>query len=164
MSDTVGTDMVVGLEYVLKLEGGQEIDRSDEGDPLEYLHGHQNIIPGLESQLEGMKVGESKEIAVSPADAYGEHDPDEVEDHPRSVFPPELDLRVNGMLEIRDPANPGHTQAAMITAVSDETVTLDFNHPLAGETLHFSVKIASLRAASDEEKAHGHAHGAHGHH
>ena len=67
MSDTVGMDMVVSLEYVLKLEDGQEIDRSDEGDPLEYLHGHRNIIPGLENQLEGMRVGESKEVAVSPA-------------------------------------------------------------------------------------------------
>ena len=164
MSDAVADGMVVGIDYVLRLDTGDEIDRSQEGYPLEYLHGHKNIIPGLESQLAGLKVDEAKEVVVGPADAYGEYDPDNVDAYPRGNFPPDLRLEVGGMLEIRDPQNQALSGIATITALTDEDVTLDFNHPLAGQTLHFSVKVVSLRPATEEELAHGHVHGAHGHH
>lgn len=164
MGDTVANDMVVGLEYVLRLDSGQEIDRSEAGDPLEYLHGHANIIPGLESELGGLEVGDAKDVTVGPADAYGEYDPDIVEEYPRSNFPPDLSLVEGSMLEIRSSDDESQSAVAVVKAVSDSAVTLDYNHPLAGETLNFSVKVVSLRPATDEELEHGHAHGAHGHH
>lgn len=162
MSDTVAKDIVVGFEYVLKLKDGEEIDRSEDGQAMEYLHGHQNIVIGLERELAGLKVNDSKEVTVKPADGYGEYDPEGIQEHPRSMFPEDLDLEVDAMLQLQDPE--GHTHLAYVKIISDDVVTLDMNHPLAGQTLHFSVKIVSLRAASEEELAHGHPHGPHGHH
>lgn len=162
MSDVVGKDMVVGLDYVLRVQGGQEVDSSDADDPLEYLHGHNNIIPGLENELTGLKVGDSKDVTVSPADGYGDFDEEAVGEYPRGSFPPDLNLQVGGMLEVRDPE--GGSGLATVQEVDDDSVTLNFNHPLAGETLHFAVKVVSVREATQEELAHGHAHGAHGHH
>jgi FKBP-type peptidyl-prolyl cis-trans isomerase SlyD len=162
VSDTIKNGIVVGLEYVLRLDGGEEVDRSEANDPLEYLHGHKNIIPGLESQLGGLKEGDSKEVKVNPAEAYGEYDEESVGEYPRGDFPPDLTLTVGTMLEMRDP--DGATAVAIVKGVGDDAVTLDFNHPLAGETLNFSVKVVSLREATQEELSHGHAHGAHGHH
>ena len=164
MSDVVANDTVVKIDYVLRLSDGEEIDRSEEGEPLEYLHGHQNIIPGLERELTGLQAGDTKEVVIEAADAYGERADDSVGTYPRHEFPADLDLQVGTVLEIHEPRSDGRAGMAEVVALGDSQVTLDFNHPLAGESLHFSVKVISLRSATQEELAHGHAHGAHGHH
>jgi FKBP-type peptidyl-prolyl cis-trans isomerase SlyD len=153
----VGENLVVSLDYVLTLENKQVIDRSDENSPLEYLHGHNNIIRGLESELEGLSVGDEKKVTVQPEAGYGERDPDGVAEYPRESFPPSLKLEAGEPVVMKD-TESGETFQAYITEIRPESVVLDFNHPLAGETLHFQVKIAGLREPTSEELAHGHVH------
>jgi FKBP-type peptidyl-prolyl cis-trans isomerase SlyD len=162
-TSTAAANTVVGIDYVLRLDDGSLVDESTAGDPLLYLHGHQNIIAGLERELTGMKVGDKKLVSVAPADGYGEYDDDNVEAYPRDMFPDDMEIAEGMAMQLRDPES-GQEFEAIVTDVNDELVNLDFNHPLAGEILHFDVVIASVRPASAEELAHGHAHGAgHGH-
>ncbi len=157
------TDGIGGsLDYVLRLDDGEVIDASEQ-EPLEYLQGHSQIIPGLERALTGMKVGDSKEVIVAAADAYGEADEDAYQLVERTIFPPDMDLEEGMQLRMRD-AQTGEALDAVVAEVSEGNVLLDFNHPLAGEELHFQVKVVGLRPATAEELAHGHAHGAHDHH
>src|SRR5687768_2412010 len=97
---TVANDMVVSLDYVLQLDDGEEIDRSEDGEPLHYLHGHDQIVAGLERELEGMTAGSEKQVVVAPADGYGEHDPDKVQAFPRTALPADLDLTPGDMLTV----------------------------------------------------------------
>lgn len=159
---TVTDDIVVTLDYLLKLDNGEEIDRSDSQDPLQFLQGRGQIIPGLESALYGMQVGEEKQVTVRPAEAYGEYDPEEFDTVPRDIFPADMQLTEGQQLQLRD-ADSGQIYEATVSELSDQNVVLNFNHPLAGETLIFQIKIADLRKATNEELAHGHVHGA-GHH
>jgi FKBP-type peptidyl-prolyl cis-trans isomerase SlyD len=152
--------MVVSLDYSLRLDDGAVIDRSAEGEPLEFLQGAGQIIPGLEQALYGMAVGDAKQVTVQPADGYGEMDPEGVQFFPASSFPDEMELAVGMALQAQDSAGRHYT--VYVAEVQEDGVMLDFNHPLAGETLYFETKIAGLRPATDEELAHGHAH-AHGH-
>lgn len=154
---TVADDMVVSLDYVLQLDNGEEIDRSLDGEPLHYLHGHNEIVSGLESELTGMTTGSEKQVVVAPADGYGEHDPNKVQTFPRATFPAELELSPGDMLTVRDSQSQQQYETQVLDITPDEVV-LDFNHPLAGETLHFHVRVADLRPATAEELAHGHAH------
>jgi FKBP-type peptidyl-prolyl cis-trans isomerase SlyD len=154
---TVDDNLVVTLDYQLKLEDGEEIDRSDSGDPFQFLQGHGQIIPGLEKELYGMQVGEEKQVTVAPADGYGEIDPSNRDSVPRNIFPADMELEKGQQLQLRD-QNSGQIYQATVTEIKDEDVDLDFNHPLAGETLIFQVKIADLRSATSEELAHGHVH------
>ena len=164
MSDTITKDMVVAFEYVLTLDNGDEIDHSEEGESMKYLHGHQNIVPGLEREMEGMGVGDSKDVKVAPQDGYGEYDPDDVTEQPEDEFPPEIDVQPGVMLEMQDPDIPDEIAVAVVKQIEDGMVTLDFNHPLAGQTLNFAVKVVGVRPATSEELSHGHAHDAHGQH
>jgi len=157
----VGEGLVVSLAYRLRLDDGEEIDAAAAGDPLVYLHGAGNIIPGLESALDGMKVGESKSVTVSPEDGYGGVDPDAFELMPYEMFPNDMELEEGMGLRLVDNSS-GQQVQAYISELRDEGVLLDLNHPLAGETLHFDVEVVGLRAATAEEAAHGHAH-SHGH-
>jgi FKBP-type peptidyl-prolyl cis-trans isomerase SlyD len=152
--------MVVSLDYSLRLDDGAVIDRSAEGEPLEFLQGAGQIIPGLEQALYGMAVGDAKQVTVQPADGYGEMDPEGVQFFPASSFPDEMELAVGMALQAQDGAGRHYT--VYVAEVQEDGVMLDFNHPLAGETLYFETRIAGLRPATDEELAHGHAH-AHGH-
>ena len=161
MADTnlkVVDGLVVGLDYVLRLDDGEVIDSSTGQEPLEFLQGQRQIIPGLEQSLYGMMLGDEKDVEVAPADAYGESDPDAVELVDRDVFPPDLSLAPGMALRMRD--SSGQALEAYVAEVRPDGVLLDFNHPLAGETLFFRVKIAALRPATSEELSHGHAHGA----
>jgi FKBP-type peptidyl-prolyl cis-trans isomerase SlyD len=160
---TVADDVVVTMEYLLKLDDGEEIDSSDGGDPFEFLQGHGQIIPGLEKELYGMQVGEEKKVTVAPSEGYGELDPEDVDTVSREIFPADMDLFVGQSLRLRD-ADSGQVLQASVTELAEDKVVLDFNHPLAGETLIFDVKITGLRPATSEELAHGHAHGAGNHH
>lgn len=159
----VADDVVVSLDYTLRLDDDEVIDTSEGREPLEYLHGHGSIIPGLERELEGMSVGESREVVVAPEDAYGSFDPDNYQEVPRSAFPPGMDLKEGMSLGMRD-RDTGEVVEASIVEMRDDAVVLDLNHPLAGEKLHFQVHIADLRPATDEELEHGHVHnGDHSH-
>jgi FKBP-type peptidyl-prolyl cis-trans isomerase SlyD len=144
------------MEYTLTVDD-EVIDTSEGSEPIEFLQGHGNIIPGLERALYGMSLGESKTVVVEATDGYGEADPEDYADLPRKDFPPQIPLEIGTELQLRD--RSGKVLEARIAAVSEETVRLDFNHPLAGKQLHFEVKVVGLRAASDEELEHGHVHG-----
>lgn len=149
--------VVVSLEYVLRLDDGEVVDASD-GDALVYLHGYGEIIPGLEKALVGLTVGDSKKVSVPPSEAYGDVDMEAFEIVPRSMFPDDLELVEGLELSLRD-VETDEPYDATIAEIRDDEVMLDFNHPLAGETLHFEVSIPALREATEEELAHGHAHG-----
>ena len=149
-------DMVVGLDYTLRLDDGEILDSSDGRDPLEFLQGHGQIVPGLEQALYGMAVGDEKQVTVAPAEGYGDLDSEALEMVPNDVFPPDLELTEGMRLHMRDQS--GQVLRAFVAEIHPDGVLLDFNHPLAGETLFFDVKIASLRPATQEELAHGHAH------
>lgn len=159
----VADNVVVTMQYLLKLEDGEEVDRSDTQDPFQFLQGHGQIIPGLEKELYGMGIGDEKHVTVDPSDGYGDFDPDDVDTVSREIFPTDMELFIGQELQLRD-ADSGRVLQASVTELADDSVVLDFNHPLAGETLIFDVKITDLRQATPEELAHGHAHGAEHHH
>ena len=160
--EKIADDVVVSMDYTLRVDD-EVVDSSQGGEPIEFLQGHGNIIPGLEKELHGMAAGESKDVVVSAADGYGEVDPAAIIDVPRSEFPPSITLEPGVTLQVQD--NEGNVMLAQIREVGADTVKLDFNHPLAGKDLHFNVKIAGLRNATDEELAHGHVHSeGHAHH
>ncbi len=150
-------DMVVGLEYTLRLDDGEIADIADESTPLLFLQGHGNIIPGLERAVYGMAVGEQKQITVAPDDGYGAMETDALYLIPSDAFPDDLEIEpgMEFVLENED----GEYVQAFVSQITDEGVWLDLNHPLAGKTLHFDFKVVTLRPATDEELAHGHAHG-----
>lgn len=149
--DAVVTNgQVVSLDYELRLDDGEVIDKSEGQDPLEFVQGRGQIIPGLESALYGMQVGEEKAVVVSPADAYGEYDEDDLDVMPRKSFPDHLDLSVGMRLRLRD-KNTGEAYVAYVTELDEDKAVLDYNHPLAGETLHFKVRVVDLREATAEE-------------
>lgn len=154
---TVADGMVVSLDYTLRLDDGQVIDSSDGREAFQFLQGRGQIIPGLEQALYGMAVGEEKEVEVGPADGYGETDPGAYQRVPHDIFPPNMELTEGTELHLKDQS--GRAIEAYVSEISPEGVLLDFNHPLAGETLYFQVKIADLRPGTSEELAHGHVHG-----
>jgi FKBP-type peptidyl-prolyl cis-trans isomerase SlyD len=159
MTDTklkVADGIVVSLDYTLRLDDGQVIDSSDGGEALQFLQGQGQIVPGLEQALYGMREGEEKDVEVAPAEGYGETDPDAYEMVSRDLFPVDMVLKEGMGLRLRDES--GQPLEAYVADIRTEGVLLDFNHPLAGETLFFHVKIAGLRPGTSEEVAHGHTH------
>lgn len=154
-------DRVVALEYTLTDADGKVIDTNRGGESLYYLHGHHNIVPGLERALEGKEAGESLEVQVDPPDGYGERDDTLVFEVPRSELPADVQPQRGGRLQVTAPN--GGRAVATITKVKLNSVVLDANHELAGRRLHFSVRVQKVRKATREELAHGHAHGP-GHH
>jgi FKBP-type peptidyl-prolyl cis-trans isomerase SlyD len=160
-ADKVAKDLVVTLQYKLSLDDGELVEESEQDDPLMYLHGHQNIIPGLEEALEGMSVGDKKTVIVEPEDGYGEYDPDDTGRIELSELPADFDPEPGMIIEVTD--DEGMEAEAIILEVDDDGILLDFNHPMAGEVLHFEVEITGLRAPTAEELDHGHVHDE-GHH
>jgi FKBP-type peptidyl-prolyl cis-trans isomerase SlyD len=152
---------VVGIDYSLHLGDGRVVDASAPGEPLTYLHGEGQIVTGLETALEGLDVGERKQVVVAPGEGYGEHDPRGVQEVPRTAFPPGFEPKVGMELTAEGPN--GEAVPFAIREVRLESVLIDLNHPLAGKTLHFDVTVREVREATDEERDHGHAHGPHGH-
>ena len=151
----VRDNLVVALEYLLQVDG-QDVEQTADKDPLYFIQGQGQVIPGLERQIYGMKIGESKVIRVSPEDAYGELDQDAVGTVPRDEFPKEIPLEKDTFLQIRD--KDGEVLDAYVEDFDEQNVALNFNHPLAGKELTFHVKIADLRPATPEELEHGHVH------
>lgn len=153
----VSDDLVVSMHYTLTLEDGEVIDSSVEGDPMQFLQGFGQIIPGLEKELYGMAIGDNKKVVVAAVDGYGDIDPDAFQVVSRDIFPEDLALDEGMGLRMRDQGT-GQLIETYIAEIRPTEVLLDFNHPLAGEILTFDIKIADLRAATDEELAHGHVH------
>jgi len=156
----IGQHSVVSIDYTLTDKNGDLVDSSKGQEPLAYIHGTGSIVVGLEEALEGKEKGALVKVSVPPAKGYGERDEKLAQKVPRSMF------------DVKD-LEPGmrfHAQAdhgshvVTVTAVDEDTVTVDANHPLAGETLNFEVTVVDVREATKEEMAHGHVHGAGGHH
>ena len=158
----IATDAVVVIQFVLSNDEGEVLDRSEAGEPLAYLHGHGQMIPGLETALEGKAAGESLNVTLPPEEAYGTFDESLVDTLPRSAFQGVDKLEVGMQFEAQDPE--GADQVVTIAHIEGEEVTVDGNHPLAGETLTFAIEISEVRAATAEELEHGHVHGPGGHH
>jgi FKBP-type peptidyl-prolyl cis-trans isomerase SlyD len=155
----VADDVVVSMDYTLTVDG-EFVDKSDAGKPFEFLQGHNNIIPGLEAQIDGMKVGESRQVTVEAKDGYGEFDQAQVMDVPLSEFPENMEPEPGMELMLKD--HDGHTLYARVVSVGKARAKLDFNHPLAGKQLTFDVTIVGLRQPTEEELAPGQVH-THGH-
>ncbi len=149
-------DAVVSMHYTLKNDAGDVIDSSEGKEPLPFLQGHGNIIPGLERALEGKKVGDKLDVTVEPEEGYGLRLQEAIQDIPRTALQGVEDLSLGMQLQSQD--KDGHAFIVTVTKIEDETITVDANHPLAGETLHFSVTIESIRKAEAEEIDHGHVH------
>ena len=152
---TVQDGQVVSMEYTLKVDG-VVTDSSEGREPLQYVHGAGNIIPGLEREMTGMTVGDSKDVTVLAAEGYGEQDDSAFMDVPREQFPDEIPMQVGTELQVQNQA--GQPMFARIEQVGDQSVRLNFNHPLASKDLHFNVKVVDLREATPEEIEHGHVH------
>ena len=159
----VGKDKVVLMHYTLKNDAGDVIDSSDGADPLPFLQGHGNIIPGLESALEGSKVGDKLDVSIEPEEGYGERIKDAIQEIPSSALQGVDEVKVGMQLQSQD--KDGNAFLVTVTKIEDDKITVDGNHPLAGQTLHFSVSIESIRKAEAEELSHGHVHadGQHNH-
>jgi FKBP-type peptidyl-prolyl cis-trans isomerase SlyD len=153
-------DIVVTLDYTLTVDG-EIVDSSQEEGPIQFLHGHGNIISGLEAHLGGLTVGESLQVTVAAKDAYGDYDSGQIVDIPLDEFPEEICVEQGVELEMKD--QDGDTLFARIVSVGKSRAKLDFNHPLAGKELTFDVNIVGLRAPTPEELEHGHIHGSEGH-
>jgi len=159
-TDSVQDGVVVSMEYTLHVDG-ELLDSSEGQGPLQFLTGYGNIISGLEKEMIGMKIGDSKDVVVQPADGYGEFDDEAFMDVPRDQFPKDIELAVDTELTVRD--DEDNARYARVDNLEGNMVTLNFNHPLAGDELHFHVKVVALREPNDEELEHGHVHES-GHH
>jgi FKBP-type peptidyl-prolyl cis-trans isomerase SlyD len=155
----IGPRKVVRLDYTLKNDAGEVLDSSDGAEPLAYIHGAHQIVPGLERALEGLDVGAEKDVVVGPEDGYGVPDPGTV---PRASFPPDLELAVGDSFMGEN--EEGGAVPVRVVELRDDVVVVDANHPLAGVTLHFHVTIREVRDATPAELMHGHAHGDGDHH
>jgi len=156
----VAKDKVVSIDYTLTGPGGDVLDSSQGRGPLVYLHGQGNIIPGLEQALEGKSTGDSLNAVVPPEQAYGPKMPEMVQPVPRSSFSGIDEIKPGMQFQARTPQGP---RVVTVVGVDENSVTVDANHPLAGQTLSFDVKVVEVRDATAEELSHGHAHGAGGH-
>lgn len=152
---------VAVIDYTVKTAEGELVDTSEDQEPLAFLCGFNNIVPGLETALVGKQQGDELVVEVLPQDAYGELQDDMVKEVPLEAFQGVEKVEAGMQFHAESPNGP---QLITVTKVEDEVVTVDGNHPLAGLTLNFDVKIKEVREASEEELAHGHVHGEGGHH
>lgn len=146
-TERIAKDVVVGINYKLTLDDGTQVDSTEDRGPMEYLHGHGNLIPGLEKALDGCEVGAELSITFPPDEGYGPRDPDRLVEVSKKQlgFDPEIGTVVAARLP------DGREQHLLVAENDGEKVTLDGNHPLAGQSLHFEVGVASLREATSEE-------------
>lgn len=157
----VTINSVVSLDYTLKNNKGEILDSSNGRSPLVYLHGVGALIPGLENEINGMEKGQSKLVTVQPEDAYGQRSEDLLHIVPKSGFQGDEEMFVGMQVQLETEQGPA---IASISKIEGDDVTLDLNHPLAGEVLTFEISIADVREATADEIAHGHVHGPGGHH
>lgn len=157
----ISNNAVVSIHYTLKNTSGEVLDSSEGADPLDYLHGAGNIIPGLEKSLEGKEVGDDVTAVVSPEEGYGLRDDALMQSVPRTAFGDVKDIQVGMRFTAETDQGP---VSVAIASVDDESVVVDRNHPLAGQELHFDVSVTNVRVATAEEIDHGHVHQAGGCH
>lgn len=160
-SMNVSEETVVSIHYTLKDDKGQVLDSSSGGEPLSYLHGAGNIIPGLEEALEGKTTGDKFKVTLPPEKGYGERDERLVQAIPKNQFQNADRLQPGMQFQINSQGGP---MILTVVEVKDNEVVVDGNSPLAGATLHFDVEITEVRKATEEELEHGHVHGPGGHH
>lgn len=141
MSPAVESGSTVQLEYTLKDDAGKVLDSNKGRDPLTYIHGQQQIVPGLEKVLNGMRAGEEKEVTVKPEEGYGPVDPSAQAEVPKAMLPADA-LTVGAQLVAR--SREGETLLVRIKEIKETTVIIDLNHPLAGKTLHFGIKVLGV--------------------
>ena len=147
---------VVSINYTLTDDDGKILDSSEGEKPLTYLHGAGGIIPGLEKKLTGKAVDDKFKVTVKPEEGYGLLNPELLQEMPLSAFDGIADLSEGMQLQAED--ENGNSQMIIVRTINNDVVTIDGNHPLAGQTLHFDVSVASIRAATPEELDHGHVH------
>ncbi len=140
MAETVSKGKVISLEYTLKLEDNQVVDTNVGKDPLTYTQGANQIVPGVEAALEGMAVGQAKQVVVAPSEGYGDRNPNALQEVPKQNVP--QDIKVGTQLQGKDTA--GREVRPIVREIKDDTVLLDFNHPLAGKTLFFDLKVVNI--------------------
>lgn len=157
----IANQHVVAIDYTLSNDAGEVIDSSQGTEPLVYLHGAGNIIAGLENALSGKTVGNELDVSIEPEDAYGEYSAELITNVGREMFEGVEELEVG--MQFHASAPDGGMQIVTVRDIDGDQVTIDGNHPLAGQQLNFKVKVISVRAASEEELAHGHVHGEGGH-
>jgi FKBP-type peptidyl-prolyl cis-trans isomerase SlyD len=157
----IANDKVVMIHYTLTNDEGDLLDSSKDQDPLAYLHGFGNIIPGLEKALTGRSIGDTFKIEIAPEDGYGVRDNEMVQSVPRSAFEGVDDIEPGMQFQAQ---SPDGIQLVTVIDIDGDEVILDGNHPMAGITLHFDVEVTDIREATHEELEHGHVHGAGGHH
>ncbi len=158
----VEKDTVVQVHYHgYFLDTNEVFDSSRDHTPLTFLVGHHQMIPGFEAEVMGSEIGEKRTFTLEPERAYGHREEEYVMERPRSEFPPEVELEVGMRFQAEVGGMPRPVE---ITGIDENTVTVDFNHPMAGKTLTFDVEIVAIREASETEISHGHVHGEGGHH
>jgi len=157
----ITADRVVTIHYTLKNDAGAVLDSSAGGEPLAYIQGHGNLVPGLEKALEGKHDGTSLAVSLAPADGYGVRDEALVQRVPKRTLQGSGEIKKGMQFQAR---TPDGMRLFTVTAVVGDMITLDGNHPLADQTLHFNVDVVGVREATSEELEHGHVHGAGGHH
>ncbi|HKU44591.1 MAG TPA: peptidylprolyl isomerase [Polyangiales bacterium] len=158
----IANNTAVWLQYTLRDDAGEVLDASEQDEPLIYIHGQGDIVPGLEKALEGKAIGSKFKVSVPPEEGYGPREPGKVQSVPRSAFEDAGDLEPG--MQFQAQADDGGVDIVTIVAVSGEEVTIDANHPLAGKQLHFEIEVVNVRDATEEELEHGHVHGPGGHH
>lgn len=156
MSLLIGDKLVVSMHYTLTDDDNNVIDSSDGGEPLTYLHGASNIIPGLEKELIGKTEGASLKVTVEPAEGYGEISDDLIQTVNKAAFEGVESIEAGMSFQAQGP--DGNVQNIVVKEVNGDDVLVDGNHPLAGKTLHFDVTVVTIRDATEEEIAHGHVH------
>lgn len=147
---------VVAFHYTLTNSEGEKLDSSEGRDPLKYLHGANNIVKGLEEALDGKSAGDKLKVELKPEDGYGPVNPDLVQKVPSSAFEGASEIKPGMQFQAQGP--DGRVQLITVTEVSGDEITVDGNHPLAGQVLHFDIAVEDVREATEEELAHGHAH------
>ncbi len=157
----IGERTVASFHYTLTDGAGNVIDSSADRAPLTYMHGAGNIVPGLEREMDGRKAGDVFNVVVAPEDGYGLPNPMMVQVVPREAFQGVDQLEVGMEFQAQTPQGP---MSVSIAKIENDEVTVDGNHPLAGQTLHFAIEVTDVRDASLEELSHGHVHGEGGHH
>jgi FKBP-type peptidyl-prolyl cis-trans isomerase SlyD len=162
MKPAIADGHVVTIHYRLTLDDGSIADDSFGGDPLVYLQGAQNIVPGLEKQLAGKKIGETLEVTVPANEGYGEYDPAAEQTVPKTAFPPNVDLQVG--MSFQTKGRNGQPIPVWIRSLKGDDVIVTANHPMAGQQLNFKIEVVDVRRATADEKKHGHVHGPGGHH
>jgi FKBP-type peptidyl-prolyl cis-trans isomerase SlyD len=148
---TIADNMYVAINYTLTLESGQEIDKSPEGQPLGFIAGTGQIIPGLEKALMGRSAGDSAKLVVEPEDAYGPFKDDLLQEIPKNQFPGDINVTPGMAFEAQGPNGPFMITVAKVN--DNDTITVDLNHPMAGKQLHFDVNVAEVREPTAEELA-----------